>query len=61
MLNDLLGCLLHYLRKNQFKLNSPEMTDMVSQVAGAMEYLEKKNFIHRDLVGGLYSKYFKSG
>lgn len=43
------GCLLHYLRKNQTRLQSPQMTEMVRQVSLAMTYLESRNFIHRDL------------
>ncbi|XP_015752489.1 PREDICTED: tyrosine-protein kinase BTK-like [Acropora digitifera] len=43
------GCLLHYLRKNQPRLKSPQMTEMVRQVSLAMAYLESRNFIHRDL------------
>ena len=47
---DYLGCLLNYLRKHHTRLQPPQMTEMVGQVAYAMTYLESRNFIHRNLV-----------
>ena len=47
---DYLACLLNYLRKHHTRLQPPQMTEMVRQVADAMTYLESRNIMHRDLV-----------
>ena len=46
-----LGDLLNYLRSRQKLVeNTGIMIDMVTQIASAMQYLEKNGFIHCDLV-----------
>ena len=47
----LTGCLLFYLRRHLDLLDQPQiLVHMIIQVCSAMKYLEKKHFIHRDLV-----------
>lgn len=45
-----LGCLLAYLRDTRRSFQSTELLEMCKDVCEAMEYLESKQFLHRDLV-----------
>lgn len=45
-----LGCLLTYLRDSRRSFQSTELLEMCKDVCEAMEYLESKQFLHRDLV-----------
>lgn len=44
------GCLLNYLRQRYGKLNKEMLLSMCQDVCEGMVYLERKKFIHRDLV-----------
>lgn len=44
------GCLLNYLRNSRRSAQSSELLEMCKDVCEAMEYLESKQFLHRDLV-----------
>lgn len=44
------GCLLNYLRQWRGKLSRDMLLGMCLDVCEGMEYLERNNFIHRDLV-----------
>ncbi|XP_071119664.1 tyrosine-protein kinase yes-like [Haliotis cracherodii] len=44
------GALLDYIRKDEGRLiRFPTVIDMASQIADGMAFLEKENFVHRDL------------
>ena len=43
------GSLLEYLRGEGRSLKLPQLVDMSAQVAAGMAYLEKQNYIHRNL------------
>ncbi|XP_065889780.1 tyrosine-protein kinase-like [Dysidea avara] len=43
------GSLLNYLRGDGRSLMFPQLIDMGAQVAAGMAYLERKNYVHRDL------------
>ncbi|XP_026550242.1 tyrosine-protein kinase BTK-like, partial [Notechis scutatus] len=43
------GCLLTYLRDTRRSFQATELLDMCKDVCEAMEYLEFKQFLHRDL------------
>lgn len=45
------GNLLDYLREcNRVEVNAVVLLHMATQISSAMEYLEKKNFIHRQVI-----------
>ncbi|XP_030630811.1 tyrosine-protein kinase Tec [Chanos chanos] len=43
------GCLLHYLRQSNGKLDCGRLLSMCQDACEGMDYLEKNSFIHRDL------------
>lgn len=45
------GCLLNYLREMRHRFQTQQLLEMCKDVCEAMEYLESKQFLHRDLVG----------
>lgn len=45
------GCLLNYLREMRNRFQTQQLLEMCKDVCEAMEYLESKQFLHRDLVG----------
>lgn len=45
------GCLLNFLRETRRRFQPAELLEMCKDVCEAMEYLESKQFLHRDLVG----------
>lgn len=45
------GCLLNFLRETRQRFQPAELLEMCKDVCEAMEYLESKQFLHRDLVG----------
>lgn len=45
------GCLLNYLREMRHHFQNQQLLEMCKDVCEAMEYLESKQFLHRDLVG----------
>lgn len=45
------GCLLNFLKEPRRRFQPAELLEMCKDVCEAMEYLESKQFLHRDLVG----------
>lgn len=55
------GNLLDYLREcNREEVNAVVLLHMATQISSAMEYLEKKNFIHRYVLTSHRSLYFRA-
>lgn len=55
------GCLLNYLRDSRRSFQGSELLEMCKDVCEAMEYLESKQFLHRDLVRHLEGLWVRKG